>query len=463
MSIEKITRTDDDLLYSEKITTTERMTAQEINEIITAYVSEYSDLIEDNAAYYAGENPAILERTIQDTSGTAPDNQIVMPYARKIINTVVGYMFKPGLITYNSDNEAFLDVLTDVFNQNREPIKSAKVGKFMSIHGTAAEIHYVDSQAMPRFAPVTPGELIPIYNNDIEPKMTAAIRFYVIDDKTYIDVYYPDIIEHYKQIGTDLEKIKPDEVHYYGDVPVVVFQNNDEEQGDFEHVKTLIDAYDVLISDSMNEFDRFAFAYLILKGLRLNPDDAETIKVRRIFEVIDSNGGVEFLTKNIPTEFIAFMTEWLKKEIHKQTHVPDFLDSKTGDSLSGVAISKLLYDFEFIAAVKESYFKEGLLRRIDLINRILTAKTGSLLGTNDEIEIVMGRNVPQNNLENAQIMAQFKGLISDQTLIENFAPFVKNAQDEVKAMEEQNQRRMPDLTDGGLKGEQAPAEDEATA
>ena len=46
-----------------------------------------------------------------------------------------------------------------------------------------------------------------------------------------------------------------DEVaHYFNDVPVSVYINNDELYGDFERVKGLIDAYDKTQSDTANDF-----------------------------------------------------------------------------------------------------------------------------------------------------------------------------------------------------------------
>jgi hypothetical protein len=34
---------------------------------------------------------------------------------------VAGYMYKPGLITYSSENEGYLETLKDIFDKNRNP------------------------------------------------------------------------------------------------------------------------------------------------------------------------------------------------------------------------------------------------------------------------------------------------------------------------------------------------------
>jgi SPP1 family phage portal protein len=116
------------------------------------------------------------------------------------------------------------------------------------------------------------------------------------------------------------------------------------------------------------------------------------------------------------------MSEWIRKEIHKQSHIPDFIDAGSGDNLSGVAIDKLLYDFEFVAATKEALFRQGLAKRFDLINTILRKSRGVTIDKRD-VNIVMQRNVPSNDLENAKVFQAYAGMISNRTLIENYATF----------------------------------------
>ena len=405
----------------------------------------------DNNRYYKGDNPVVMDRVPPDNRSQSPDNKVPVSYARKIINTVAGYMFKPGLIHYSIDDKKYNDLITEVNELNVEPIKTSQIGKQVSIQGVGYELHYVTgiktgdsklpTKAVPRFTKISAEEIIPIYNYDLEPVLIIAIRVFDMGAKDKVEVYYPDRIEHYYRAKNKGRKEKTlerleEQRHFYGRVPIVVFRNNEEEIGDFEPVKYLIDAYDVLLSDSMNEFDRFAWAYLVLKNLRMDEDDVEDIKAQRILEVA-ADGAVEFLTKDIPHEFIKYMSDLIKDEIHKQSHVPDFLDKRTGDSISGVAISKLLYDFEFIAATKEAYFKEGLRDRLRMIDTILKMRDGQT-GDVNEIDIVMERNIPHNDKENAEIMGLYQGMsIPQRMLIDNFAAFVDNAEDAIKEYKEE--------------------------
>jgi len=422
---------------------------------ILKYIKEHdnSRYIE-NQRYYEGNNAGIMDRLPPNTESQLPDNKVPMPYGRKIINTVTGYMYKPGLIKYTLDDGKYKKAIDEIFLLNDEPVKTSQIGKQTSIQGVGYELHYVQGietndsklprKAIPRFVKLPVAELIPIYDRALEAMMIAAIRHYMLDKNLgMVEVYYSDVIEYYELMqdpqskSSKLRKLK-ENGHFYGRVPIVEYKNNEELIGDFEPVKYLIDAYDIMISDSVNEFDRFAAAYLVLKGVRMDEDDVEHIRAQRILELVQE-GAAEFLTKDIPHEFIQFMTKLLREEIHKQSHVPDFLEGRTGDTLSGVAISKLLYDFEFIAATKEAYFREALRDRFRMINAILNIRDGKTGDPND-IEILMERNIPQMDKENAEIMEKYSGHgISKHTLIENFAPFVMDVDEELKRYKEEQE------------------------
>lgn len=56
-------------------------------------------------------------------------------------------------------------------------------------------------------------------------------------------------------------------MHYYGEVPVIIYLNNEEMKGDFENVISIVDSYDKSQADSANDFEYFTDAYLVLKDI----------------------------------------------------------------------------------------------------------------------------------------------------------------------------------------------------
>lgn len=420
--------------------------------------------------YYMGED-SILSRKLKSGAEGSPDNRIPVPYARKLVNTVVGYMYKPGAVQMQSNNEALLDELQAVTWANREDAKTSRLGKLSSIFGVSYEIHYVVDGNTPRFAPVPVEDFLPVYNNDIEPEVVAGIHRYIehvpgeanaTDSIEHVDIYYADVIQYYKAQGTATTAGElrggGEEPHGYGLVPCAVFRNNDEIMGDYEHILHLIDSYDVLMSDSMNEFDRFAWAYLVLKNLRMTSEDVQDIKVKRVIEVMEQ-GGAEFLTKDIQTAFVEFLRDWIREEIHKQTHIPDMADQSFAGDQSGIAIRYKLSDLENIASVKEIGFREGLYRRIELLLAFFRTQ-GRVLGTSQEVWFTFNRNIPQNYVEQAEIIGKLRGHISHKTLLDEVATFVDDSQAELDALAEEQDVMSQAFGFGGENGIQEEGQEE---
>lgn len=440
---------------------------EQVEDLVDEFVRSERKEHEEKRKYYQGRNPTIMDR--QAPKNATVDNKIPISYARKIIKTIVGYMYKPGLVKYQSDNERYLDTLREVFDLNREPIKTAQLGEQASIQGIAYEFHYIDGvplgepvqmKAVPRFAMLPATEVIPVYDYAIEPNLVAFIRAYMRGEQNYADVYYPLRVENFRW-KREGEKVKVERIgegmHPYPMVPLNIYKNNEEMMGDFESVQPLIDAYDVLMSDSMNEFDRFAWAYLVLKGFNLSKDDVESIKWRRVFQNLDEKSAIEFLTKEIPTEFIKYMSEWVRQEIHSQSGIPDISDIRFGAAASGTTIDKFIYLMELYTDPKEALFRDGLQQRIKLIDQILSVRDGKA-GTWDEVDIIMSRNLPQDDLTNGQALQAYAGHVTEATLLAQFAPFVQDVQAEIEALKEEKEENIA-MFGGGLFEEDNAEED----
>ncbi len=432
-----------------------RIAPGDIVDIIDGFRANEVPRINGLTDYSKGNNPPILERQLPVAS---PQNKVPTPYGRRITSIVSSYMYLPGLISYNSENDELFNSLSDVFMMNEEPLESYRIGWQATVQGVGYELFYSEGldrvntilgpgtgrkNTEPLFIRVSVNGVIPIYDYAIDSKITAFIRFYTIkqDEAEYIDVYYSDVIEHYvrKAAATSIRKTG-EQSHGYDRPPLVVYDNNDDMMGDFSAVVPLIDAYDVLTSDSMNEFDRFAQAYLIFKGMSLSPEDVETIKYKRAFNV-DADGAVTFLTKPIEVEFIQFMTEHLRGEIHRGSGIPNIDDFKWGGGASGETIGKFIYLMELVTGIKEAHFKHGLWDRISMLMGYL-----KLPGDAHDIGIVMNRNDPDKSLLLAELLKKYSGHVSQRTLLENFADFVDDVDEElVQLAEEKDAAFTPDL------------------
>ena len=447
----------------------DRLTTEEIIGIIEKYEQEVVPQVVDRTEYSKGNNTAILSRALSTGS---PQNKVPSPYGRRITSIVSSYMYLPGLITYNSENQAYLESVLEIFDANEEPLESYRLGWQSTVQGVGYELFFnagvgatttlIDRQpgfesTEPMFSRVPVEETIAIYDFAIVPTLQAFIRFHNEDKKEVVEVWYAkDKLTYERKDDSAALLLVDEQLHGYDQPPLVVYENNDDMIGDFSPVVPLIDAYDVLTSDSMNEFDRFAQAYLIFKGMALSPEDLDQLKARRAFNLLNADDSVEFLTKSIEVEFIKFMSEHVRAEIHRGSGIPDLDDYKWGGSASGETIGKFIYMMELVTGIKEAYFKKALWQRIAMV----TAYSG-LQGDPHDINIVMNRNDPDKSMLLAELLEKYAGHISKRTGLEQFADFIPDVDAELERIAEEDTLAGFDLDDEVEDEEEEPEDDAA--
>ena len=430
---------------------------------ILKYISDYEVIEVPDLAklwrYYTADNATIQDRKAPDPNN--PDNKTPVPYGRKIVNTLTGYAYRPRYITYKTEDEAYMTQLQDTFNLNHEHIKTSRAGRNTAIFGAAYEVMYVEGDRMklqrkaePRFFPADPRELILLYDYSPEPLKKMAIRYYKINPNLYkVEMYYGDRIQTFDRTKTDSGEWRLTSTgefpNFYDAVPVVSYYFGDEMLGVIKPVIPLIDDYDVLVSDSINEFDRFAHAYLLLVKFALtNPAKdkdpsafnrmLQNIKRRRVFENLPDKDAVSFLTKDIPTDFMTFMSELIRNEIHSQSHVPDFTSKTFSAEISGVAVQRLLFDFENVVSSAEADFDLGLQERLNLIN-VIYAKAGRPVGDINDVTISHKRNLPVNLKEFADTAVAMLGAGFSRYLVADIMPddIIPDVQEELDRQDEE--------------------------
>ena len=365
--------------------------------------------------YYRGKHD-ILKRKFDDP--TKPNNRLCCGFPAMISNAYTGYVFGEP-ISYNSENAELLESVQDAARYNDEQAENSMLGMDLSICGVAVEIHYVDEDSMMRFKRVDPITCIDVRDGSIEENLTALIRYYDLTDVVsnrvtrHVDVYEKEATTHYEQDGGDLIE-KASYENFFGDVPAVVYRNNAERMGDFEGVITLIDAYDLMQSESLNDQEYFSDAFLMLKNmLGTRDEDVANMKRNRVL-LMPEDSDAAFLTKPQNDAVVENVKKRLNEDIHRFSGCPNMTDESFAGNASGVAIRYKLLQYENISSVKEREFKRGLQRRVELQCN-LWAINGR--GNFDwrEIQISFRRALPQNVLEIAQTLSTLGSIISDET------------------------------------------------
>lgn len=375
-------------------------------------------------SYYKAKHD-ILNRTFDDPS--KPNNKLVNDYPGYIVDTIQGYFIGiPAQYSAEKD-EKFLADLQDVFDSNNETDHNAELAKYMGIYGEAFELLYINENSEIRFVRLKNEETLVVFDSSFQKSVQLALRYYPIYDTnlkkeiTKVELYYADRVDYYTQDG-DSYRLERSVPHYFGKVPVIYYNNNDECMGDFEKVITLIDDYDKRLSDNSNELEYFRNSYLKIKNMSgTTQEDIIKIKQTGAF-MVEGDGDVGFVEKNINDGYTEHHMERLDNNIHKFSKVPNLSDEQFAGNLSGVAIKYKLWPIEQIASCKERKFRTGLRRRIKLITEIFGIQ-GKKYDWKD-IKIAFKRNIPSNLLELSQIATNVKGIVSDETLL-SILPFVE--------------------------------------
>ena len=384
--------------------------------------------------YYIG-NQKIMRKQASDIG--KPCNRVMTNYCYNIVQNYKGYL--TGIdIAYSSDQE--LDMVFDVLNYNDCHTVDSQLLQDALIYGVAYEISYIDEEGKQRFKTLNPMTCFPIYDNTLNQDLKYAVRLYMDDliekDSYIVEVYSDKWVRTYKStMGFKSFNLIKEEPHYFGMVPITVFQLNENRKSIFDQVITLQDAYNELLSAEVDDFQSFADAYLVLKGMMgTAPEDLADAKRTRAF-MIDSDADVSYLTKNISDTQIENMLNNINDAIHKIANSPDFNDEKLL-AQSGIAMRYKLVGFENASSAIEAEMRKALQRRIELICAIANLKGSESVWR--DIKITFTRNLPTNLTETAQVVNSLRGLVSDQTLL-SLLPFITDTQAEMDRLAEEKQ------------------------
>ena len=383
-----------------------------IYKYIEADKANYARLCKLNQYYKADHQ--INKRVFEDE--TKPNNKLVNSFPTYITDMNTGY-FMGRPVEYSFFDDEYKDAVEEINDFNNEEGENSDLAKDASIFGYACELLYLDNEANIKFHSMCPIGTIMIYSDRIDPELLYFIRYYDYTDIAtgvtvkYIDVYTRKEIRHYiwDVVGVRFLESEP---HPWGEVPVVIYQNNREELGDFERVISLIDAYDSLESDSVDDADYFSDAYLLLSGVDgTTSEDIATMKENRAM-ILPEGSDAKWLIKDLNSTTGESLKTRIQEDIHKFSFTPSMTDKDFANNASGVAMKYKLMGLENAVAKKEQAFKKGLRKRYDLINKML-----ELFGQNydTDMTIIFKRNLPENLAEMADILSKVGHLYSDET------------------------------------------------
>lgn len=402
--------------------------------------------------YYIG-NHDILNR--KKTEGLS-NNQLVCNHAKHITDTAVGY-FVGSPIKYNGEK---IESLVEWLQKADSVTTDMDVAKDCSVFGCGFEMVYMSNEKTPtpRVVSIDPRNCFVVYDNTVEHNPKFGVYYYPIySEENEIEKFVYEVTTEQKKYSGKLDKEfeekeeNKEEPNPFKMVTIIEYWNNEEAQGDFEPVTTLIDAYNTLQSDRVNDKEQFVDAILLLINATMGDDEEEQSKnykslmESKILELKQPSGeagkaDARWLTRELNEADVEILRKSIESDIHKFTGIPCLTDENFAGNSSGVAMRYKLLGFEQVTAVKERYFKEGLKQRLKLFTNIMGVKAKSVIRSED-IQIQFTRNLPVNENEIADLVSTLEGFVPLEILLSQL-PFVKDPKKAIEMLEKEKEKNI---------------------
>ena len=390
--------------------------------------------------YYLGQQ-LILSREKPDTLF---NNKVMVNHAKYIVDTTTGYLLG-NPVDYQVNDNVNIEPLLDAYKAQTMENTDFELAKGCGIFGMNYEYVYANEESEPCSVTLDVRNTIIVYDdsmvhnklfgvtyrpvfNDAKDQRPDAYEIVVATDKELI---------HYRMDfnGTSLDETDR-EPHFFGKVPIVEYKNNSEMLGDFEPVLSLIDAYNLIQSDRVNDREQLVDAILCFYGMDFDDEQMSELKLKRALSGIPTDGKVEFLTKTINEGDVDVLRKTIEADIHKISMVPNMSDANFVGNASGVAIRYKLLAFEQTVKNKERFFEKALMERFELYSHYLSVKSKMAEVKKEDVDAVFKRNLPSNDFETSQMITNLRGLIDDELLASQLS-FVDDASETVAIAKEQ--------------------------
>lgn len=428
----------------------------EITKEIISEVIKYNDArkarFDRMERYYFGIH-GIMDRVKQDTE---INNKVVVNHAKYIVDTNTGYLLGNPVEYQSNDDTLDITPIADAYKEQTINDLDSELSKDISIFGLQHEYVYVNEDGEPRSANVDNRNAIIVYDTTLAHKKLFGIMYRpIFEGRRTTPSYYEVVCADKHEVweyemytsGADGLKEVSRTTHAFGDVPMIEYRNNSDYFGDFEPVITLIDAYNLLQSDRLNDKEQLVDAILTFYGATVDQVDMEMLRNQRVISGIPADAKVEYLTKNLNEADADTLRQTIEADIHKISMTPNMSDAEFVGNSSGVAIRYKLLSFEQNIKNKERYMERGLMERFKLYWNFLLA--GSKMKGEvkiKEIDAVFKRNLPSNDLETSTIITNLDGKVDEETLIGQLS-FIKDAKQVVEQVKKEAEARQAKLAD----------------
>lgn len=329
-----------------------------------------------------------------DKNKATINNKINNDFFSEITDVQVGYFCgKPITYTYSEIEESKRETggeeavkiasktLNDFVTRNNMYDRDMEMTKFAATCGYVGRLFYIDEEGNERVKIIPPYETIILSDGEItEPEY--AVRYYTTTDingfkKLKAEFYDNENIYFYEGTAGTVsplasESIKP---HRFDYCPLQGIPNNGELMGVAEKQIELIDAYNKVLSDCVNEIEGFANAYMVFKNINIKEEEMEKAQASGSIAFNDMGGGGEvyFLEKNSNGAFMENILTRIEDNIYRFSRTPKLHDQVFGSS-SGISLKFKLIGFETRCGMFQAKVQSAAVYMFKLLSSVWRKK-----------------------------------------------------------------------------------------
>ena len=424
------------------------------------------------SGYFGGKEPQYKVKKVNETQ-----KGILKKIFQKVFGdknnsdefqTIIDYITK-----YNDNGSFFYDCVKDYINTG-------------ACYGLVYENKYNEVV----YAHTSSLTSVAIWNYETPSQKIGLLRYWTENSNNGgLDIHLELITKNYKKhyIGgietttinkdtkVDFKEKKEEDTKkknkkmYWDDLPVFAVENPDG-LALFENIITLIKKHEQVIKNNANIFDYNDNAKLKVTGFEPQNDTLIDAKDENGETKLDNNGNpimiknpARIAEDNAILNAKVFYTpdkegdiDWLIKNIndtasenHKKTcldtalmisGVPNVTDQGFTNADNSSALEKKFFPLDQVLQQADKLFKKELLRMWEMITSRINLKKSTKFDFRD-IEIILTRNLPQNNKEIVETWLRLRGLVSDKTVIEHL-PYELDSESELAEVDNQDKMKM---------------------
>ena len=419
-----------------RLPNTTEMTTDLLQELLTEHSREVSERYKKLKDVYLSDHEILH---LPKKEAWKPDNRIVVNFPKFMVDTTNGFFIGNPIKTTAKD-EKVSEYVEYLEKYNGQDDNNAELSKLCGIHGKAYEMYYANEDSELCTTYLDPIEAFMVYDESIIERPLYFVRIYTDRDRNeWGSISSSYGVRHFKITGgvqwTD-EDWQPH--NFGGGVPATEFVENEERQGIFEPVMSMVNAYNKALSEKANDVDYFADAYLKILGAKLEKDDIYFIRDNRVinFEGEDSDKIIaEFMDKPNNDTAQENLLDRLERLIFCIGQTANTSDENFGTD-SGIAMLYKMWGTSNRGKTKERKFEAAMNRRY----MILFSHPLSKVPADSWVQLsyTFTPNIPSNLKEESEIAKNLEGIVSHETQLKVLS-VVDNTKDELEKIKKEEE------------------------